>query len=190
MVACASLSITHGPAIKTSGALPPMVTLPISKLRDGSIPELCPSPVARSRATSSGLKTRATFFRGNSVFGFAPLFNVDLPAARRCETLSKLWRLEGVAIICFQWLTAVFVRHTVTINNARMGDGKARDVEEVEEAKEVEEDNVGGRVARWVCRPPCAPFVVSKIITLERSTGEGALNCPMVQNQYRPKRQF
>jgi hypothetical protein len=85
----------------------------------------------------------------------------------------------------------------VTINRAGIQDGEARDAEEVEEAEEAgeakeveegeeveeaEENNEGGRsVVRLPC-PPCAPFVLSKIITLEPSTFERVSNCPMVQN--------
>ena len=58
---------------------------------------------------------------------------------------------------------------------------EAQEVKEAEEIEEVEEKNEGGRIVVRLRCPPCAPFVLSKIITLERSTCEGASNCPVGQ---------
>lgn len=76
----------------------------------------------------------------------------------------------------------------MTIRNPGIGDGRARDAKEVEQAKEAEEKTESGRIVPRVRCPPCAPFVLSNIITLERSTAERVSNCPMGQNWYRGKK--
>src|ERR1700722_10408953 len=89
-VACASLSITQGPAIRNKGAVPPKRILPISKLCDGRI-----EGIRRRSLQSPKLEAKAAY-AGSRAFAMLRRFPRRTQAAHKTtEKVAINWMAGG-----------------------------------------------------------------------------------------------